>query len=208
MRMRTKTVMDQMNAEKADDVLADLEAKHGSLATTGSPFFIFDVESMGLHGEGFAVAGGVYLANGAAQWEFRYACPTGSAWCDDAEDRTWVDANVPVLETTHRTPELMRHAFWQHWLKAKKAGAQMAVECGWPVEAEFLHRCIHDQYPGRKWDGPYPLHEIATYMAAAGMDPMAQYKRRPSELPMHDPLADARLSARLLSEALAKMGND
>lgn len=28
--MRTKTVMDQMNAEKPDDVLADLEAKHGS----------------------------------------------------------------------------------------------------------------------------------------------------------------------------------
>lgn len=29
MRMRTKTVMEQMNAEKPDDVLADLEAKHG-----------------------------------------------------------------------------------------------------------------------------------------------------------------------------------
>lgn len=30
MRIKTKTVMDQMNAEKPDDVLAGLEAKHGS----------------------------------------------------------------------------------------------------------------------------------------------------------------------------------
>lgn len=30
MRRKTKTVMEQMNAEKPDNVLADLEAKHGS----------------------------------------------------------------------------------------------------------------------------------------------------------------------------------
>lgn len=30
MRIKLKTVMDQMDAEKPDDVLADLEAKHGS----------------------------------------------------------------------------------------------------------------------------------------------------------------------------------
>lgn len=34
--MRTKTVMEQMNAEKPDDVLADLEAKHGRPPVTGS----------------------------------------------------------------------------------------------------------------------------------------------------------------------------
>lgn len=36
MRIKSKTVMDQMNAEKPDDVLADLEAKHGSSAPAGS----------------------------------------------------------------------------------------------------------------------------------------------------------------------------
>ena len=40
MRMKTKTVMDQMNAEKPDDVLNDLEAKHGSRATNGSEAWI------------------------------------------------------------------------------------------------------------------------------------------------------------------------
>ncbi len=37
MRMRTKTVMEQMNSEKPDDVLADLEAKHGSQQRVVSP---------------------------------------------------------------------------------------------------------------------------------------------------------------------------
>ena len=36
MRRKIKTVMEQMNAEKPDDVLADLERKHGCAAPTGS----------------------------------------------------------------------------------------------------------------------------------------------------------------------------
>ena len=41
-------------------------------------------------------------------------------------------------------------------------------------------------------------------MLCAGMDPMATYDRLPAELPRHDPLADARQSARLLVEALRR----
>ena len=36
MRRKIKTVMEQMNAEKPDDVLADLERKHGCAAPAGS----------------------------------------------------------------------------------------------------------------------------------------------------------------------------
>ena len=166
-------------------------------------FFIFDVESVGLHGEGFAVAGGVYLDNGAAQWEFSLACPIEECQGDDV-GRDWVMANVPILETTHRSPEAMRAAFWELWLKAKMLEADMAVECGWPVEARFLSDCVADD-SRRNWEGPYPLHEIASYMAAAGMDVMKTYERTPSETPPHNPLADARLSARLLAEAIGKI---
>lgn len=171
-------------------------------------FFIFDVESVGLHGEGFAVAGGVYLANGAVQWEFCYACQVDDA-AGYGEDRAWVKANVPVLEITHRQPMGIRDAFWLDWLKAKAQFPDivMAAECGWPVEARFLIDCIGDKMEDRRWKGPYPLMEIASYMATAGMDPMAKYQRTPSEMPEHNPMMDARLSARLLSEALTKLGN-
>ena len=46
---------------------SERKAGAGLAAVPCSPFFVIDVESVGLHGEGFAVAGGVYLRNGAAQ---------------------------------------------------------------------------------------------------------------------------------------------
>lgn len=170
---------------------------------TMKSFFVFDVESVGLHGEGFAVAGGVFLSNGAIQWGFRMACPVDQCIGND-EGRKWVNENVPQLEITHRSPVAMRSTFWQMWMKAKGEGALMAAECGWPVEANFLGSCITDDV-SRMWEGPYPLHEIATFMEAAGMDPMAKYERTPSELPQHDPYADAVQSARLLSMAISKI---
>lgn len=172
-------------------------------AFTVSSFFVFDVESIGLHGEGFAVAGGVYLANGAAQWEFHLACPPCKAE-GLLNDREWVNKNVPFMDVTHRDTFGVRMSFWEKWVKAKSEGAEMAAECLWPVEARFLHDCITDDAQ-RLADAPYPFHEIASVMFAAGMNPLATYDRTPSEMPPHNPLADARQSARLLSEALSKL---
>lgn len=165
-------------------------------------FFVFDVESVGLHGEGFAVAGGVYI-DGAAQSEFRFCCPLDTAK-GEPDDRAWVIQNVPLMDVTHRSPQGLRLAFWAEWEKAKCQydGIVMAGECIWPVEASFVTACIADDPVTRRWAGPYPLHEIASLMLAAGMDTMATYDRMDSELPKHDPLADARQSARLLATAL------
>jgi len=171
-----------------------------------SAFFVFDVESIGLRGEGFAVAGGVYLSNGSAQSEFCFCCPAERAEGLQS-NRDWVCNNVPRLETTHRDTFGIRMAFWKAWENAKESGAQMAADCLWPVEARFLQDCIRDD-AARIPTAPYPIHEIASVMLAAGMDPMKTYPRLPSEMPRHNPLADARQSARLLSEAIASLGNN
>lgn len=81
----------------------------------------------------------------------------------------------------------------------------MFAECQWPVEARFLLECVDDNPAAHNWEGPYPFHEIATLMLAAGMDPMAKYQRGGNELPEHEPLADTRLSVRLLVEALKRL---
>jgi len=166
------------------------------------PFFVFDVESVGLHGEAFAVAGGIYI-NAVAQSEFRFCCPSDEAKGDD-DDRDWIKANVPVMKITHHNPAAVREAFWLEWDKAKARypGITMAGECIWPVEARFVSACIRQEIADRKWSGPYPFHEIASAMLVAGMDPMATYERLPNELPAHEPQADARQSARLLAQAL------
>lgn len=167
-------------------------------------YFVFDVESVGLHGEGFAVAGGVYLENGTAQWEFKYACSIDECTGSD-EDRAWVKENVPALQECYDGPRQLRDAFWAMWMKAKSEGATMAADCLWPVEGGFVAACIKDDIDARKWEGPYPFAEISSFLAAAGMDPLGKYDRTPSELPIHDPLADARQSARMLSIAIGKL---
>lgn len=170
-----------------------------------TPFFLFDVESIGLHGEGFAVAGGVYV-NGVANTEFRFSCQPERAQGEDT-DRAWVRENVPAMEITHQSLTGMRDAFWTEWKTAKKwhPGIVMAGECIFPVEAGFVANCIYDDMPGRKWEGPYPLHEVSSILLAAGMDPLKTYDRLESELPAHEPLADTRLTARLLAEALGRL---
>ena len=178
-------------------------------------YFIFDVESVGLHGEGFSVAGGIYREAPSHEGKlygdrlhridhFAFHCDPANAQGTDS-DREWIAANV----TTHPrsverdTPKEVRDLFWNVWMRYKnQLSAVMFVECGWPVEAKFLEACISDDPDTRNWDGPYPMHEVASIMLAAGMDPMASYERRPDESPAHEPLADSHLSARLLGEAL------
>lgn len=168
-------------------------------------FFVFDVESVGLHGEGFAVAGGVYLSNGAVQYSFSYACPVEAAEGSE-ENRKWVRENIPVLEITHRCPFALRLAFWEQWqlAKAKYPDIYMAADVAWPVEANFLSQCVQDA-TGREWEGPYPLIDIASVRFAAGFHPTAAELRTESEKPAHHPLTDARQSARLLVEAMHKI---
>lgn len=164
--------------------------------------FVFDVESNGLHGEAFAVAYVVYK-DGTLVAENSFSCPPSYA-AGLRDDITWVSKNVPELPQTHTSVGGVLDAFWDAWIAWKDQGAQMFAECAWPVEARFLIECIKRQGAESNWNGPYPLHEIASFMAAAGMDPMASYPYEEGET-KHDPLSDARQSARLLRMALEKL---
>ena len=166
----------------------------------GDAYMVFDVESVGLHGEAYAV-GWVAIENGAEIAFGRLACDPDVCRGTD-EDRAWIAANIPPIPPTHTRPSEMRADFWVAWCRATASGAVLVADCAWPVEARFLAACIDDHPDGRRWRGPYPLHDVATARLAAGLDPLATVDRLPNEEPKHDPLADARQSARLFLEAL------
>jgi hypothetical protein len=163
-------------------------------------FLVFDVESVGLHGEGFAV-GYVILLNGQEMDSGCWSCPRVTAH-GDMEGWKWVEAHVPDLLVTHPNTHALRSSFWHLWQEWQKTGALLVADCAWPVEARFLLACVDDDPETRTWQGPYPLHDLASIRLAAGLDPLASELRREDELPLHNPLADARQSARLLVEAL------
>ena len=164
-------------------------------------FMVFDVESIGLHGEGFAVAWVVVNRDGERLDEGCLSCDPGLCSGTD-ESRAWVGENVPALEHTSPTPQHLRNTFWSIWRHWADRGAVLVADCAWPVEANFLSACVKLNHAEREWRGPYPLHDLASVLLALGHNPLAVTERQPDELPAHHPLMDARQSARQLLEAL------
>ena len=169
-------------------------------------YVVFDVESVGLHGDAFAF--GLVVIDAADGHEIS----NGFAWCDpdnvaqgNVDDREWVKNHVPPFDYSKRVGSAreLRDAFWCAWESLAANGAWLAADCPWPVEARFLLACIADEPTARQWKGPYPLIDVASVRLATGLDPLGTDERLPDELPMHDPLADARQSARLLRQALS-----
>lgn len=166
-------------------------------------YMVIDVESDGLFGPGFAVG---YVVTDER----------GSDWLDQGlllanwRCRTkWVQENVlPALkgvETTHQWMTRMRTDFWDVWTTWRQRGAIMAADVPFPVEARFLTECVHDQEFYRTEQSPYPLLDIDSLRRGVGIViPDLPEPRLESELPIHNPLADARQSARLLVEALQR----
>lgn len=173
-----------------------------------SKYMIFDVESVGLHGEGFAVGYVVVNGDGKTLEEGMFHCDPDLANGGDT-DRRWVGDNVPELDQSHgfcAYPADVRFAFWDVWQLWKERGATLWADCAWPVEARFLAQCVDDDLEGRAWEGPYPLHEIATAAMLCGRDPLVTLDRLPNELPSHNPLNDARQSARVFLEYAVQFG--
>lgn len=165
-------------------------------------FMVFDVESVGLHGEGFAV-GWVIFENGEEIDAGIRVAPMPAARGDES-DRQWVTENVlPHLpEPNRRDTKGVRTGFWTEWLHWKEQGAVLVTDCGWPVEANFLSACLADDPEARKWQGPYPLFDISSVLLANYEDPTGTFPRFSNEEPAHNPLNDARQSARVLMTAL------
>lgn len=169
-------------------------------------FMVMDVESIGLHGEGFAVGWVIMDSKGNIFGDECHACHPERAEGDEVS-RRWVSQNCPVPQSgyNHRRPVHVRSTFWDIWVGERAMGTALIADCAWPVEGRFLDACVRDDLQHRLFTGPYPLHELATFLVAANMDPLATYPRIDADLPIHDPLADARHSARLLHLALSRL---
>ena len=170
-----------------------------------SPILVFDVESVGLHGEAFQV-GACFFNGGQLVYEFKFEAPIEQ---QDriGEDYKWVKENVSQGFISALSYRDLRNLFWSRLLMLREQFGAISIfaECLWPVEGRFFNKCIEDDLKNRKFSGPYPFFDVSSFMAAAGMDPMANYPRLEKELPQHCPLADSRQSARLLFEAFEKL---
>jgi len=161
---------------------------------------VIDVETIGLHGPAFAV--GFVLMNfyGEITNEGLYAVKPDSVVYDDPDGLRWALENVHIDERYYNCTflEEVRSRFWSFWLEARSRSV-MAADVNWPCEANFLSACVRE-HTGSTWVGPYPLLDIASFRIGHGdIDAMKSERRLQNELPIHNPLCDARQSARQLS---------
>ena len=153
-------------------------------------YLVFDVETNGLQGRAFAVGAVVVDATGKLLDSF--ACREEII----GEVDPWVREHVlPAVADLPMEPSVVK-AFVRFATRQK--GVYFAADCPFPCEAHFLIDCVAMGLPS-----PYPLVDVASVRFGVHLDPLAIEARLPEELPAHNPLADARQSARLLVEALA-----
>ena len=153
--------------------------------------FSVDAETNGLYGDVWAIGAVVLSPDGKMVDSF-----SGQVENPVITDQ-WVLTNiVPYVSLPkYKSARELRDAFWSFWMK-NKATCLAIADYAYPVESNLFRLCINDDV-SRTWDGPYPLHEVATLLYAAGIDPNISREEFSGmyHLTKHNPLDDAYLSA-------------
>lgn len=169
------------------------------------PWLVFDVESVGLFGDPFAVGWVIIDKDGKeiqSDWKgCSYRKVSGTK-----KDFEWCFLNIPKevrmgnMNTTLQRKNDILDIYYHFGAILTIHGPRCSIisDCPFPVESKFL---LNVEKYNSNFISPYPLYDVATALAVLGKDPTANYPRRANE-PLHHPLGDARQSARILYETI------
>jgi hypothetical protein len=169
----------------------------------------FDIESNGLHGDAFAVAGVLMDSNRQILSQFVARCPI------IGPVDPWVSENVlpPMKDMPDTAPDArtMRDTFWL-WYIGVKADSDLIVAANpYPVEARFLIDCQNDDMPAREFDHPFPYYDISSMLHMLGYTTPAKRRDfvatavRGSTGDSHNPLWDAKATAMAALKAVEQI---
>ncbi len=168
------------------------------------PWFVFDVESVGLFGDPFAVGWCRIDEDGTISREWWTGVPIKSV-SGKMESFVWCGENIPaevLIGTVENVLDVCSH-FDRALREAINDGCSILCDCPFPVESNFLLQ-VQKLYPVY-FKSPYPLYDIASVIASLGKDPLGEYPRRPEEI-KHHPMWDAIQSGRTLFEFIKGSG--
>jgi hypothetical protein len=169
--------------------------------------FSIDAETIGLYGQHFAIGYTIKNFEGKELENGYLACPAENV-TGTGLSREWVQKNViPSLKDqpiTHNNSRELYEEVYKVWMKVKKQYTDVIAiaHCGYPVESNLFFKAFKID-PDRRYEGPYPLHEVATALLVVGIN-KKEHPRLPDELPEHNPVHDARYASRLFLLAMNK----
>ena len=151
---------------------------------------IFDVESIGLWGEGFCVGWIIYDSETNDVFKDGFPKCLGLAVCSPksakgtTRDRQWVGQNVRNMsELNCDSPLEVRSHFWNSYEAWGKP--PLMADVGFPVEYNFLREVYRDD---KRRQMPYPLLDASSVRLAMGRNPLGDYESS------HDTIEDVRLT--------------
>lgn len=155
--------------------------------------FVFDVESIGLHGAGFAVGATVINKKSKLEMDrFSLVSEEGIDLCNNE----WVKQNVfPKIANLPKCKTLveLRDKFYAFYCKHRDT-CEIWSDVNFPVETNFLSAVVNDDIKNREWNMPYPLFDISSQIDVS----ISRIKNCGiEELQEHNPLHDAIASAYL-----------
>lgn len=156
-------------------------------------FVSFDAETIGLLGDVFAIGWSVY-DNGVEIDNGLISCSPNHAKGSD-EDRMWVENNCPEFKVTHISSFSLMTTFWNKFTEWKKQDYHFLADFAWPVEANLFLKIVNLDPKNRKWNGPFPLLDLATLKVALGYDPHRSLDIG-GIMPDHNPLHDSQHAAK------------
>ena len=179
----------------------------------GSPFVVIDVESNGLYGQPFCVGAVLMDPGGRVLADFVSRCPLDEVPEDIVEKKIIPALDKAGIRQDAPSFQVLKDRFidWYRSVtnpEGKNAWTPPPVwaDVSFPVDVNFL-RLIHTKSDlganediKRGWCPPFPLLDVATLIAATGLDPLVERKLYAAELigvtagTNHDPRWDAELS--------------
>ncbi len=177
-------------------------------------YLTFDVETRGLYGDAFAFGYVVHNSNGELCGEGIHVCPIdgvsgdmeGTGITEETATPLWVRENVlphlpePDCVNVYELRKRFGEVFYKYTRMAADKGEPfyLVSDVAYPCETGFLRQCrsLNTDF------SVYPLLDVSSVLLATGHDPVGYFGRLPEEMPAHNPLADAKQSARILHSVL------
>lgn len=161
-----------------------------------------DAESDGLYGIPFAI-GAIVYNDGKEVARYFGRIPNS-----EVSDRWVIDNVLPQLGPEDGDEYFVTHthligmlSHFSDWWNDWKVGAEVICHMGVPVESSLFRLMNQAGFMGI-FDGPYPLHEVATALLMVGQDPTSvdQYAKSNGIFVQgnpHNPLYDAEVAAKV-----------
>lgn len=151
-------------------------------------YFVVDIESDGLYGEGFCVSAIVVdIRSGKMIDKFIGIAESNKVTSE------WVKKEaLPHLRNIkdYGTKDNLRKEFWSFYESYRKDSI-ILTDSGSPVEAYWFRQCVMDNHSEREYLGPFPMHDVATAVLLSGVGNVTRLEYAGlTEYPQHHPYYD------------------